>query len=1065
MPVVRDSMAFLLRLARENSRLKPDELARELAVDRLTIARWELGDAIPSQEELDRLTALAFRDFSGRGAAVPPASGGQVRPARAPFVGRVSELQSLAGVLATAARGEGGTVLVLGEAGIGKSRLLRELASMALNANSLVVTGRCLEVDGGAPFAPFVEVFDVLAAALTGEEMEAMQEAGASPFTVGSGDLWLPAGAADGLAGAELAAGRHAFLARARRLLQTVTSRQPVTVIIEDIHWADASSLMLLQHLAHWSATMAVVLVASCRDEALEGSPALSGVIHALRHEPANLELKLRRLSEDQVGEIIRAGHPEAPPLAVVRQVLAVTEGNPLFVEEVVRSLFEAGRLLAPDGGWRPAVALAEGEVPGSIAHFIELRARDLSAETRAVLTSAAILGRVFDFDVLRQMATDLADGVLLDAIEEAVRAGFVEEDTGPNAAAGSIRYRFSHDMFRQAMLASVSAPRRRLLHRSAAMALERIGPGPGLPAQAGAIANHFWLGRAEQDRGKVVAYASAAGDFALRAFAFDEAAQFRELAVAAARALPPDDVDLAALLEDAADVMIAANIHYVAGIAYLREAIQLYDERSDAFRAGRAHLRLGSALSTMAGYQDLPRALPHLRKAWAVAAEYGGTFASACAMSLCSAAALMWDRPALQEAVKWLREEARRDPAGPAGPVAEAATGYARLFFEARPDEALAALTSAASALEGSHDTASARWAWLLEYWLFQCHEGLLRDPVSVLDRLNADAAGDPGRWLPGARRSLGVLAFEAVVRSGDLAHPVEAEGEKLMAVARAYSYAWTGEWERAEGFWAWFADWAGSAGARPVQFSALHSLWEVRLLRKDYVAAETALRSALALCEETGALGPEVLVRTELAHCYAATGSTAEARRELERAAAHVGDPEWRGAGGRLLLAEAITTAAEGDIESAMAGFARAVGAFQRWSLPWDEALALQRWGEACRAAGRRYRSRAVEKFDAAIAVLRAHGAGERVIALVAEDRARAIGQNEELPGPDGLTPREVEVLQLLARGRSTRDIAEELVLSVRTVGRHITNIYAKIDARGRADAAAYALRHNLL
>jgi len=1064
-PVVRDSMASLLRLARERSGLGPDELARELAVDRATLDRWERGERVPSSEELDRLTSLAFRNPTGRGAAASSGSSGHASTTRAPFVGRASELQSLAGVLAAAARGEGGTVLVLGEAGIGKSRLLRELAAAARSANSLVVTGRCLEVDGRAPFAPFVEVFDVLTAALTGGVGESTQEAGASPFAVGPADSGQPAGAPDALAGAELAAGRQAFLSRARRLLQTVTSRRPVTLIIEDIHWADASTLMLLQHVAHWTATMPVVLVASCRDEALDGSPALSGVIHALRHEPATLELKLRPLSEDEVGEIIGAGHAVPPPPAVVRQVVAATEGNPLFVEEVVRSLHETGRLRDPGGDWRHTVTLAEGEVPGTIARFIELRAGDLSAETRAVLTAAAILGRVFDFDVVRQMAADLDEGVLLDAIEEAERAGFVEEDTGPNAAAGPIRYRFSHDMFRQAMLASVSAPRRRLLHRSAAMALERMGSGPGLSMQAGSIANHFWLGGADHDRAKVVEYASVAGDVALRAFAFDEAVQFRELAVEAARTMSPDDVDLAALLEDAAEVMIAANVRYVTGIAYLGEAVRIYEQRSDAFHAGRAHLRLGLAFSSTAGYQDLPLALRHLRQAWAVAAEYGGALASACAMSLCSAAAQMWDWPALQEAVKWLREEARRDPAGPAGPVAEAATGYARLFFEARPDEALAALTSAASALEGSHDPASARWAGLLEYWLFQCHEGLLRDPISVLDRLNGDAARDPGRWLPGARRSLEIFAFEATVRSGDLAHPVEAADLRLMVVAEAYAHAWTGEWERAEGFWAWFADWAGAAGTRPVQFSALYSLCEVHLLRKAFGAAEPVLHSALALCEETGALGPEVLTRAELAHCYAATGRVAEARRELERAAQLVGEADWRGTGGRLLLAEAITTAAAGDIEAAMAAFARAVGAFQQWSLPWDEALALQRWGEACRAGGRRYRARAVEKFDAAIDVLRAHGAGERVIALVAEDRASAIGESGELPGPDGLTPREVEVLQLLARGRSTRDIADELVLSVRTVGRHITNIYAKIDAHGRADAAAYALRHNLL
>jgi DNA-binding CsgD family transcriptional regulator len=212
------------------------------------------------------------------------------------------------------------------------------------------------------------------------------------------------------------------------------------------------------------------------------------------------------------------------------------------------------------------------------------------------------------------------------------------------------------------------------------------------------------------------------------------------------------------------------------------------------------------------------------------------------------------------------------------------------------------------------------------------------------------------------------------------------------------------------------------------------------------------------------------EFYSRAELALLLAETGRVAEAEPHLARCREILADGEdWRGLGGRELLAEAVYAAAKGQAAEAEARFERAIACFHNLTLPWDEAEAFETWARECRRfyRGRTRRSFVAEKLDGARGVYQRIGAGQPWFERLDAHERRLLGQQK--PGtapllPDGLTDRETEVLRLIARGRSSKEIGEELVLSVRTVERHIANIYLKTETHGRVEAAAYAHAHGL-
>jgi DNA-binding CsgD family transcriptional regulator len=316
--------------------------------------------------------------------------------------------------------------------------------------------------------------------------------------------------------------------------------------------------------------------------------------------------------------------------------------------------------------------------------------------------------------------------------------------------------------------------------------------------------------------------------------------------------------------------------------------------------------------------------------------------------------------------------------------------------------------------------------------------------------------------RHTPARRRAALSGMAAACAEMGDLVEAARLETEAnqrdlfvVMYPAPLIAFR-RGDWDRAEALWLAALEGHRRTGSRWSQ--ADFAAWLARLhrARGQDGPAEELLREALTIAQDGGAMAIELWVRPDLAAVCAQTGRLPEAHEHLTRCREIMGTREdWRGLAGRVALAEGAVAAAAGDLGTAERRCEDALGTARLVGLPWDEAEALCARGRVLARSGQRRPADA--SFDEARAIYRRHGAGERWLERVDALRTGAAERGAAPGGPDELTGREQEVLRLVAAGRSNREIAAELVLSVRTVERHIANIYQKIGAHGKAGRAA--------
>ncbi len=452
--------------------------------------------------------------------------------ARTEFVGREREMTRLEELVVRADGGCGSMVLLGGEPGVGKTRLCEELASIARERGVLTLVGHCQDAEPRQPYLPFVEMVERSLALVP---PRALREAlGSSAPEVAKlmpelrrhfGDIPEPVSVAADQERRYLLASIRDFVARASKTT-------PLMLVFEDLHWADDATLLLVRRLAQDLDQLSVLIVGTFRDVELDlGAPFAHTLQDLLRARLAE-EIGLAPLERGDVISMLQHDVTEPPPTPVVSLVFDETEGNPFFVEELVRYLQEAGRLFDEEGHWNTDLALAVDEVPRSVRLVIGRRLERLSDECRQVLMTAAHIGRAFEYDLLSRLS-DLDDDRLIDAIEEAERAGVVREVARGRASS----YVFAHEQLRQVVLAGVSAPRAQRLHRRIGEALEQRYGGDAL-LHASEIASHFFDTGAAVDSEVATRYLVAAARAALDALAYEEALW----AVEAAQATHSDD-------------------------------------------------------------------------------------------------------------------------------------------------------------------------------------------------------------------------------------------------------------------------------------------------------------------------------------------------------------------------------------------------------------------------------------------------------------------------------------------------------------------------------------------
>ncbi len=447
-----------------------------------------------------------------------PAARPGALPDRTPYVGRADELSQLRQLMAAAVRGQGALVVIGGEPGVGKTRLAEEIAVEAQRLGAAVRLGHCYEMEGAAPYTPLVEMLEAFLRSAPKETFRAaLGENAAEVARIMPelrhifDDIPMPVELPPEQERRFLLNSLGEFIGRASRVT-------PLLLIFDDLHWADDATLFVLEHLAQQVASMPVLMLGTYRDVDLDvGRPLARSLESLLRRRLAH-RIALRRLPEAGVQAMLQAMSGQAPPQKLVDVIESETEGNPFFVEEVVRHLAEEGKLFDDQGNWKASLVVGELEVPEGVRLVIGRRLERLGEDAKRVLGSAAVIGRVFRFDLLEAASEDTADAVL-DAIDAAQAAHIVgSADDGRDATIA-----FAHELFRQTLLSGLSMPRRQRIHLRVADAIERVY-ARSLDEHAADLAHHLFQAGAAADPEKTMLYIVMAAGLALKAAAFEDA-------------------------------------------------------------------------------------------------------------------------------------------------------------------------------------------------------------------------------------------------------------------------------------------------------------------------------------------------------------------------------------------------------------------------------------------------------------------------------------------------------------------------------------------------------------
>jgi serine/threonine protein kinase len=457
------------------------------------------------------------------------------------FVGREHELQQLQTAYDAATSGQGALAMVVGEPGIGKTSLCEQLSTYATIRGGRTLIGHCYEEGSlSLPYLPFVEAMRsyVLAREPDGLRAELGTGAGEVARIVSEIRERLhiepsPANPAD----AEEE--RYRLFQGVSVFLRSAAAVQPLVIVLEDLHDADRGTLDLLVHLARNLSGTRLLLIGTYRDVEVDRAHPLSATLAELRRGGNFSRVLLRGLTADEVQRMMSQLSGQEVPWRLAEAVHRQTEGNPLFIQEVLRYLVEEGIIKREDGHWRRAdedTPLELG-IPEGLRDVIGKRLSRLSAETNTMLATAAVMGREFRLDVLERVA-GLDDETLEAALAEARSVAVVEERSAPG---GSVSYRFTHAFFRQTLYEETIAPRRIRLHQQVARALEAVY-GRRLEEHAAELAEHYAYSSYPADLAKAVSYGELAAQRAMNVYAYGEAERHLEQALKVQEVLDPDD-------------------------------------------------------------------------------------------------------------------------------------------------------------------------------------------------------------------------------------------------------------------------------------------------------------------------------------------------------------------------------------------------------------------------------------------------------------------------------------------------------------------------------------------
>lgn len=437
-------------------------------------------------------------------------------------VGRDDELARLEAALDDAAAGRGEVVLVVGEPGIGKTRLAQELLARARSRGWQTAWGGSVEGGATPAFWPWVEVVRSL---LDAEGPDVFTEAlgpGAAELAQVVPEVKELTGGIDGSPALDPETARLRLFEAVVGLVRALARRQPLVVVLDDLQWADVASLQLLSFVGARLRDAPLAVVGTYRPAEVDHSHPLADTLAALARHQVARRVELGGLGETEVGALIAATTGAAPGAELAGMVQTRTAGNPFFVAELARLLQSQKELRAE------ALATA---VPAGVRDVVRRRIARLPEQTTALLSLAALAGREFEVEVL-EVAAQLDAERALDLVEAAVVSGLVAEDA---EAVG--RLRFSHDLVREAIAEDLTALRRARLHARLGHALESLHGDD--PRHAVQLAHHFFSALPAASAEKAIRYALRAADLEMGRLAHEQAEAQLRRALEVARRLP----------------------------------------------------------------------------------------------------------------------------------------------------------------------------------------------------------------------------------------------------------------------------------------------------------------------------------------------------------------------------------------------------------------------------------------------------------------------------------------------------------------------------------------------
>jgi len=972
-----------------------------------------------------------------------------------PFVGRSAELSALRALIPRADHDGRRVVLLGGEAGSGKSRLVRELASEAASDGVLVLYGACDAVVR-TPYGPFVEALEELARTVDPAELRAALGAMGGELTRLLPDLPVRVGDLAPPTRADPDTERHRLHTGVADLLTATSVRRPLLLVLEDGHWADRPTLLLLRYLARAVPAARLLVVATFRDAEAEVPQVLAETLADLRRSDAVIRMRLRGLSGEEVGEFVRraaGGDVGSVPDDLVRAISELTGGNPFLVSELWRALVETDTVEVLDHTVRLTRSPADLGTPESVREVVNERLARLAGGTADLLELAATAGAEFELDVIRR-AAGVSDAELLARLDEAAGNGMIEE-----LASRGLAYRFTHELVRRALYDRLMGARRAELHLRIGEALESAGEPTGRTLAD--LAHHFTAAAPLAGPSRAVQYNVLAARAATDALAFEEAVVRLRIA----------------LEQRFDDRRRRAEVLIELGIAAHRAGKAL--DALDAFRAaagiarevGDIHLLARAAI----GYEDAGwrpgitdrAAVELLEEATAALGDEDSRLRVRLLGGLARALALRGDHERAAVVRASAVDMARRlnDAAG-------LATLLIRSYWSraTQPLEAILAMLTEAAAIGdelGDTELRAEAMSWRVPTFVALGDLDAARREAAALLQ-TAEQTAQPFVLHVAAHYAAAIALSDGRLEAADAMARRSHEWSRLLTGREAsgtYGIQMFGI-RREQGRLAELAPVIGALARRPpgdgpwrpglvavlaeldMQDQARRELASIAADGLDALRQSLWLASLAYLTDACSALGDEetaALLYPALEPC----------------------------AGETLMIGHLVSCYGAADRYLGM--LATTLGDWQRAEDHFERAAELNRRGgmttwlghtlyEQARMAAARGDRRAAATLAGEAAAVAEASELPALRARVARLRPEAPRAASAALPPDGLSYREVQILGLVAGGLSNREIGTRLSISEHTSANHVRSILRKTGCANRTQAASYAHRHGL-